>query len=51
MQDQDIIFGGEKKLEAAIQEAYEIFHPKAIAIFATCPVGSSATTSTPWPGR
>lgn len=39
MQDQDIIFGGEKKLEAAIQEAYEIFHPKAIAIFATCPVG------------
>jgi len=39
MQDQDIIFGGEKKLEAAIEEAYEIFHPKAIAIFATCPVG------------
>ncbi len=39
MQDQDIIFGGEKKLEAAIQEAYDIFHPKAIAIFATCPVG------------
>ncbi len=39
MQDQDIIFGGEKKLEAAIQEAYDIFHPKSIAIFATCPVG------------
>jgi nitrogenase molybdenum-iron protein alpha chain len=39
MQDQDIIFGGEKKLEAAIQEAYDLFHPKAIAIFATCPVG------------
>ncbi|MGE4298956.1 MAG: nitrogenase molybdenum-iron protein alpha chain [Desulfovibrionaceae bacterium] len=39
MQDKDIIFGGEKKLEAAIQEAYDIFHPKAIAIFATCPVG------------
>ena len=35
----DIIFGGEKKLEAAIQEAYELFHPKAIAVFATCPVG------------
>ncbi len=39
MQDSDIIFGGEKKLEKAIQEAYDLFHPKAIAIFATCPVG------------
>ncbi len=39
MQDQDIIFGGEKKLEAAIIEAYELFHPKGICIFATCPVG------------
>ncbi len=39
MQDQDIIFGGEKKLEAAIQEAYDLFHPKAITVFATCPVG------------
>lgn len=39
MQDSDIIFGGEKKLAAAIQEAYDIFHPKSIAIFATCPVG------------
>jgi nitrogenase molybdenum-iron protein alpha chain len=35
----DIIFGGEKKLAQAIQEAYDLFHPKAIAIFATCPVG------------
>ncbi len=39
MQDEDIIFGGEKKLEKAIQEAYDTFHPKAIAVFATCPVG------------
>ena len=39
MQDSDIIFGGEKKLEAAIQEAYDTFHPKGIAVFATCPVG------------
>ena len=39
MQDSDIIFGGEKKLAAAIQEAYDIFKPKAIAVFATCPVG------------
>ncbi len=39
MQDQDIIFGGEKKLAQAIQEAYDLFHPKSIAVFATCPVG------------
>ncbi len=39
MQDKDIIFGGEKKLEQAIREAYDLFHPKAIAVFATCPVG------------
>lgn len=39
MQDQDIIFGGEKKLKLAIQEAYDLFKPKAIAIFSTCPVG------------
>ncbi len=39
MQDEQIIFGGEKKLKAAIQEAYDLFHPKAIAVFATCPVG------------
>jgi nitrogenase molybdenum-iron protein alpha chain len=39
MQDENIIFGGEKKLRAAVQEAYDLFHPKAIAIFSTCPVG------------
>mgnify|MGYP006294920989 FL=1 len=39
MQDEEIIFGGEKKLKQAIQEAFDIFHPKAIAVFATCPVG------------
>ncbi|ABK16710.1 nitrogenase molybdenum-iron protein alpha chain [Syntrophobacter fumaroxidans] len=39
LQDEDIVFGGEKKLRAAILEAYDIFHPKAISIFATCPVG------------
>lgn len=39
MQDEQIIFGGEKKLKQAIQEAYDIFHPKAIAVFSTCPVG------------
>jgi nitrogenase molybdenum-iron protein alpha chain len=39
MQENEIIFGGETKLKEAIQEAYDTFHPKAIAIFATCPVG------------
>jgi len=39
MQEEQIVFGGEKKLRQAIQEAYDIFKPKAIAIFATCPVG------------
>ena len=39
MQDNEIIFGGEKKLKQAIQEAYDNFHPKAIAVFSTCPVG------------
>ncbi len=39
MQDENIVFGGEKKLKAAIQEAYELFKPKAISIFSTCPVG------------
>lgn len=39
MQDDNIVFGGEKKLKQAIQEAYDIFHPKAIGVFSTCPVG------------
>jgi nitrogenase molybdenum-iron protein alpha chain len=39
MQEENIVFGGEKKLKAAIQEAFDIFHPKAIALFSTCPVG------------
>ena len=39
MQEEQVIFGGEKKLRQAIQEAYDIFKPKAIAVFSTCPVG------------
>ncbi|NHQ60217.1 nitrogenase molybdenum-iron protein alpha chain [Chlorobium sp. BLA1] len=39
MQEENIVFGGEKKLKQAIQEAYDLFHPKSIAIFSTCPVG------------
>ncbi|OPY65668.1 MAG: Nitrogenase molybdenum-iron protein alpha chain [Syntrophorhabdaceae bacterium PtaU1.Bin034] len=39
MQEEEIIFGGEKKLRKAIEEAIGLFHPKAIGIFSTCPVG------------
>jgi len=39
MQEEDIVFGGEKKLRQAVREAYALFKPKAISIFATCPVG------------
>ncbi|OHD05378.1 MAG: nitrogenase molybdenum-iron protein alpha chain [Spirochaetes bacterium GWD1_27_9] len=39
MQEEEIVFGGEKKLKKAVQEAYDLFHPKAIGIFSTCPVG------------
>ncbi len=39
LQEEEIIFGGEKKLKAAIDEAVALFNPKAIGIFSTCPVG------------
>ncbi|MGD9931821.1 MAG: nitrogenase molybdenum-iron protein alpha chain [Mangrovibacterium sp.] len=39
MQDENIVFGGEAKLKEAVREAYEMFKPKAIGIFSTCPVG------------
>lgn len=39
LQEDEIIFGGEKKLKKAIEEAIAQFHPKAIGIFSTCPVG------------
>jgi nitrogenase molybdenum-iron protein alpha chain len=39
MQEEEIIFGGEKKLRQAIQEVFDQFHPKAIGVFSTCPVG------------
>lgn len=39
LQEPDIVFGGEKKLRKAIEEAMEIFQPKTIFICSTCPVG------------
>ncbi len=37
--EQDIVFGGEKKLAAAIDEVIEKHHPKVIFVYATCIVG------------
>ena len=39
MQESDIVFGGEKKLEKAIDEAMELFDPSCIMICSTCPIG------------
>lgn len=39
MTEDQIVFGGEKNLKAALDEAYETFKPKAMAVFSTCPVG------------
>lgn len=39
MQEPDIVFGGEKKLAKMVDEVVAIFHPRAINICATCPIG------------
>jgi len=39
MQESNIVFGGEKKLEQAIEEAMALFNPKCIMICSTCPIG------------
>ncbi|TCK92904.1 nitrogenase molybdenum-cofactor synthesis protein NifE [Natranaerovirga hydrolytica] len=39
LQEENIIFGGEKKLEAAIDEIVETLSPKVIFVYATCVVG------------
>lgn len=39
MGEENIVFGGEKKLREAVREAYALFRPQAIAIHSTCPVG------------
>ena len=39
MQESDIVFGGEKKLKQAIEEAVELFHPACVMICSTCPIG------------
>lgn len=39
LKEQDVIFGGEKKLEAAISELAQNYRPKLIFVYATCIVG------------
>ncbi|OBR89857.1 nitrogenase molybdenum-iron protein alpha chain [Clostridium ragsdalei P11] len=39
LSETDVIFGGEKKLRAAVDEIVDRFHPKVIFIYATCIVG------------
>jgi nitrogenase molybdenum-cofactor synthesis protein NifE len=39
LREQDVIFGGEKRLTAAIEEIAEKYHPKLIFVYATCIVG------------
>ncbi len=39
MQETDIVFGGEKRLKKAIEEAILTFSPRAISVSSTCPVG------------
>ena len=39
LQEKDVIFGGEKKLEKALLELIEIYKPKAAFIYSTCIVG------------
>ncbi|MGB8451242.1 MAG: nitrogenase iron-molybdenum cofactor biosynthesis protein NifE [Anaerocolumna sp.] len=39
LREQDVIFGGEKRLTAAIEEIAQKYHPKLIFVYATCIVG------------
>ncbi|MDD1680496.1 MAG: nitrogenase iron-molybdenum cofactor biosynthesis protein NifE [Methanoregula sp.] len=39
MRERDVVFGGEKKLAACIDEIVEKYHPPAIFVYATCVTG------------
>jgi nitrogenase molybdenum-cofactor synthesis protein NifE len=39
MQEKDVVYGGEKKLAAAIRELAKAYTPKAVFVYATCIVG------------
>ncbi len=37
MNDVDVVYGGEEKLEEGIKETYERYHPNLIVVITTCP--------------
>ena len=39
MDEADVVFGGDGKLAAALDEAVRLYRPRAVAVCATCPVG------------
>jgi len=39
MKELDVVFGGERKLAAALRELADRFHPQAIFVYSTCIVG------------
>ena len=39
LREKDVIFGGEKKLEAALDELIDAYNPKAAFVYSTCIVG------------
>jgi len=39
LKEEDVIFGGEKKLGRAIDELVEKYHPKLVLVYSTCIVG------------
>ncbi len=39
LQEKDVIFGGEKKLEAALRELIDAYSPKAAFVYSTCIAG------------
>ncbi len=39
LKEKDVIFGGEKRLTAALEEVIELYHPRLIFVYATCIVG------------
>ncbi len=39
LQETDVIYGGEKKLESALNELIDTYHPSAAFVYATCIVG------------
>ncbi|MDA8219641.1 MAG: nitrogenase iron-molybdenum cofactor biosynthesis protein NifE, partial [Dehalococcoidales bacterium] len=39
LKEEDVIFGGEKKLALAIDELVEKYHPRLVLVYSTCIVG------------